>query len=66
MRLFEMGQRVPRQRILRDAARPYMEDLYQATHETILCGSNIRLCSWAAVFRARSDHAAIWYSLVSP
>lgn len=35
MRLFEMGQRVPRQRILRDAARPYMEDLYQATHETI-------------------------------
>jgi DNA-binding IclR family transcriptional regulator len=35
MRLFEIGQRVPRQRILRDAARPYMEDLYQATGETI-------------------------------
>lgn len=35
MRLFEIGQRVPRQRILRDAARPYMEDLYQATNETI-------------------------------
>jgi hypothetical protein len=31
-----------------------------------LCGSNIRLCSWAAGFRARSDHAAMWYSLVSP
>ncbi|MEU7835054.1 IclR family transcriptional regulator [Nonomuraea sp. NPDC049129] len=35
MRLFEIGQRVPRQRILRDAARPFMEDLYQATGETI-------------------------------
>lgn len=35
MRLFEIGQRVPRQRILRDATRPYMEDLYQATNETI-------------------------------
>ena len=35
MRLFEMGQRVPRQRIIREAARPYMEDLYQATNETI-------------------------------
>ncbi|MFE2043126.1 IclR family transcriptional regulator [Streptomyces sp. NPDC059477] len=35
MRLFEIGQRVPRQRILRDAARPYMEDLHQSTSETI-------------------------------
>ncbi|NKQ51720.1 IclR family transcriptional regulator [Amycolatopsis sp. K13G38] len=35
MRLFEIGQRVPRQRILRDAARPYMEDLYHATGETV-------------------------------
>lgn len=35
MRLFEIGQRVPRQRILRDAARPYMEDLFQATGETV-------------------------------
>ncbi|MGW8378320.1 IclR family transcriptional regulator [Streptomyces sp. ODS28] len=35
LRLFELGQRVPRQRILRDAARPYMQDLYQATRETI-------------------------------
>jgi DNA-binding IclR family transcriptional regulator len=35
MRLFEIGQRVPRQRILREAARPYMEDLYHATNETI-------------------------------
>ncbi|MFD1540753.1 IclR family transcriptional regulator [Nonomuraea guangzhouensis] len=35
MRLFEIGQRVPRQRILREAARPFMEDLYQATGETI-------------------------------
>jgi DNA-binding IclR family transcriptional regulator len=35
MRLFEIGQRVPRQRILRDAARPYMEDLHHATNETV-------------------------------
>jgi DNA-binding IclR family transcriptional regulator len=27
LRLFELGQRVPRQRILRDAARPVMQDL---------------------------------------
>lgn len=26
---------MPRQRILRDAARPYLEDLFQATNETI-------------------------------
>lgn len=35
MRLFEIGQRVPRQRILRDLARPFMEDLSQATGQTI-------------------------------
>jgi DNA-binding IclR family transcriptional regulator len=35
MRLFEIGQRVPRQRILRDLTRPFMEDLFQATGETI-------------------------------
>lgn len=35
LRLFEMGLRVPRQRILREAALPYMEDLLLATQETI-------------------------------
>jgi DNA-binding IclR family transcriptional regulator len=35
LRLFEMGQIVPRQRILRQAALPYMEDLLIATGETI-------------------------------
>lgn len=35
MRLFEIGQRVPRQRILRDLARPLMIDLVQATNETV-------------------------------
>lgn len=35
LRLFEIGQRVPRQRILREAALPYMEDLLLATKETI-------------------------------
>jgi DNA-binding IclR family transcriptional regulator len=38
LRLFELGQRVPRHRILHDAARPYMEDLHQATGETIHLG----------------------------
>ncbi|MEW2355042.1 IclR family transcriptional regulator [Spirillospora sp. NPDC029432] len=35
LRLFEIGQRVPRQRALRDAARPYMYDLREATRQTI-------------------------------
>jgi len=35
LRLFELGQRVPRQRILREAVRPYMEDLFQATKEAV-------------------------------
>lgn len=35
LRLFEMGQLVPRQRILRGAALPYMEDLLMATQETV-------------------------------
>ncbi|GAA0526303.1 IclR family transcriptional regulator [Paractinoplanes ferrugineus] len=35
MRLFEIGQRVPRQRILRDLARPLMIDLVQSTNETV-------------------------------
>jgi len=35
LRLFEMGQRVHRQRILREAALPFMEDLLLATQETI-------------------------------
>jgi DNA-binding IclR family transcriptional regulator len=43
--LFELGQRVPRRRELREAALPYMEDLYEATHEnvhlSVLDGVNI-------------------------
>jgi DNA-binding IclR family transcriptional regulator len=35
LRLFELGQIVPRQRILREAALPYMQDLIAATGETI-------------------------------
>ncbi|GAA4240068.1 IclR family transcriptional regulator [Actinomadura meridiana] len=35
LRLFEIGQRVPRQRSLREAAHPYMEDLLLATQETV-------------------------------
>jgi DNA-binding IclR family transcriptional regulator len=38
MRLFELGELVPHQRELRDAALPFMEDLYEATHETVHLG----------------------------
>ncbi len=33
--LFQVGQLVPRHRILRDAALPYMEDIFLATQETV-------------------------------
>ncbi|TDD73331.1 IclR family transcriptional regulator [Actinomadura darangshiensis] len=35
LRLFEIGQRVPRQRVLRDAAVPAMSDLREATRQTV-------------------------------
>lgn len=35
MRAFELGSRVPRFRVLRDAVRPYMENLHRATGETV-------------------------------
>jgi DNA-binding IclR family transcriptional regulator len=35
MRLFLLGQRVPRPRGLREAALPHLEDLYEASHENI-------------------------------
>lgn len=35
LRLFEIGQRVPNQRTLREVALPYMADLREATHQTI-------------------------------
>jgi DNA-binding IclR family transcriptional regulator len=35
MRAFELGSRVPRFRVLRDAVRPYMESLHHRTRETI-------------------------------
>ncbi|GAA2408980.1 IclR family transcriptional regulator [Actinomadura vinacea] len=35
LRMFEIGQRVPRQRALRDAALPYMSDLREATGHTV-------------------------------
>lgn len=34
-RLFELGELVPRKRTLRRIALPYMQDLYEATHETV-------------------------------
>jgi DNA-binding IclR family transcriptional regulator len=37
-RMFELGQLVPRQRSLRAAALPFLEDLYEVTHETVNLG----------------------------
>jgi len=38
MRAFELGSRVPRLRVLRDAIRPYMDNLHFATKETVHLG----------------------------
>lgn len=35
LKLFKLGQRVAHTRTLRDTALPYMEDLYEATHENV-------------------------------
>jgi IclR family acetate operon transcriptional repressor len=35
MALFELGQLAPRQRSLRDAAAPFLSDLFEATRETV-------------------------------
>lgn len=35
MRVFELGELVARRSLLRELALPFMEDLYEATHETI-------------------------------
>jgi IclR family transcriptional regulator, acetate operon repressor len=35
MRMFELGQLVSRQRDLREAALPFMQDLFEAAHETV-------------------------------
>ncbi len=35
VRLFELGQRVQRSRVLRDAALPFLEDLYVTSRETV-------------------------------
>jgi DNA-binding IclR family transcriptional regulator len=35
IKLFDLGERVPRRRDMRQAALPYLEDLYEATHENI-------------------------------
>jgi DNA-binding IclR family transcriptional regulator len=38
LRLWEIGSRAPQQRDLRDVSRPYMQDLYEATHENVQVG----------------------------
>jgi DNA-binding IclR family transcriptional regulator len=38
VRMFILGEKVPRQCNLRDIALPYLEDLYEATHENVNLG----------------------------
>lgn len=38
VRLFMLGEKVPRQASLRDVATPFLEDLYEATHENVNLG----------------------------
>ena len=38
VRLFMLGEKVPRQATLREMALPYLEDLYEATHENVNLG----------------------------
>ncbi|MFJ5264872.1 IclR family transcriptional regulator [Streptomyces sp. NPDC088387] len=37
-KLFELGSRVPRRHDLREAALPFLQDLFEATHETVHLG----------------------------
>jgi DNA-binding IclR family transcriptional regulator len=54
LRLFELGQQVPRQRALHEAARPFMEDLREATgdhvHLAVLDGIEV---VYVEILRAR-------------
>ncbi|RHW29186.1 IclR family transcriptional regulator [Nocardioides immobilis] len=38
LRLWEVGSLAPRQRDLREVSRPFMQDLYEATHENVQVG----------------------------
>ena len=38
IKLFELGERVPRKTRLREAALPFMQDLFEATHDTVHLG----------------------------
>jgi DNA-binding IclR family transcriptional regulator len=63
LRLFELGQRVPRQRILRDAARPHMQRLlYQTksvTHLVILDGLDALVIERLSPFTLPTRHTQI-------
>lgn len=63
MRLFELGQRVPRQRILRDAARPAMQELlYQSkaiVHLAVLDGLDALVIERLSPYRLPTRHAPI-------
>lgn len=60
LRLFEIGQRVPDQRTLREVALPYMADLREATHQTInLAVLEGRDVVYVEILRAHDAPAAL-------
>lgn len=58
LRLFELGQRVPRQRIVRDAAHPYLHDLLFETkavvHLAVLDGPEAMVIERLSPYRAQT------------
>ncbi|MFC4055459.1 IclR family transcriptional regulator [Actinomadura syzygii] len=63
LRLFELGQRVPHQRILRDAGRPYMQGLLYRTqavvHLAVLDGLEALVIERLSPFRQPTRHTQI-------
>ncbi|MEQ4306062.1 IclR family transcriptional regulator [Plantactinospora sp. B6F1] len=63
LRLFELGQRVPRQRILRDAARPYMQELLYRTrsvvHLAVVDGLDALVIERLSPYRQPTRHTQI-------
>lgn len=63
LRLFEIGHRVPRQRIVRDAALPFLEDLLLATRETvhfsIRDGVEVLYLEKLVMHRGLSEHSRV-------
>lgn len=62
VRLFVLGQKVPREGNIRDLAMPFLEDLYEATHENVNLGvlyDNVEVLYLARVTGHRSSDVVL-------